>query len=108
MLAVPNSPFRANSFGGITQGKPRVYPGLNGAKLRGIWGSSTPRRGYRIQPGVSYPFSVISESSSSSSSSSFVLAIFAWDELNRVRCLFLSPPSRQPLRSTTSHEDQED
>jgi hypothetical protein len=34
-----------------------------------------PRRGYRIQSGVSYLFSVLSESSSSSSSS-FVLAIF--------------------------------
>src|ERR1700732_2005543 len=30
-----------------------VSPGLNGAKLRGIWGILLPRRGYRIQPRVS-------------------------------------------------------
>src|SRR5580704_916176 len=31
----------------------RVNPGVNGTKLRGIWGILLPRRGYRIQPRVS-------------------------------------------------------
>ena len=30
-----------------------LRPGLNGTKLRGIWGIRLPRRGYRIQPRVS-------------------------------------------------------
>ena len=32
---------------------PGLSPGLNGTKLRGIWGILLPRRGYRIQPRVS-------------------------------------------------------
>jgi hypothetical protein len=45
----PGGPFRANSDGAITQGK----PGLNGAKLSRIGSDLLPRRGYRIQPRVS-------------------------------------------------------
>src|ERR1700736_1328678 len=36
-----------------SEGPGKHSPGLNGTKLRGIWGIRLPRRGYRIQPRVS-------------------------------------------------------
>jgi hypothetical protein len=79
-----------------------------GAKWTGWRGSLAPLQGASpgwMVPGVETPyvFSVISQSSLPSSSS-FVLAVFAWDELNPVGCLFLSP-FLKPIAPITSHED---